>query len=374
MYFKQILDERCGCASYLVASRATGEAVVVDPGLLLDPYQEILRERGFRLRWVVDSHVHADHVSGARRLAAAHPEAELCLHESAPVLYPFRPLRDGDELALGAVRLRVLHTPGHRRELISLLVSNLDRGPDSALLLSADSLLVGDVGRPDFGGGDAAAQFASVRRLLALPEGVALFPGHFEGPCGAGMEGRPSSTVGFERRANPLAALDRAAFVARLSASVPPRPLNMTAIEATNRGAADLAWAMPTASPPIPEIAPADLAAIVAREPHAHLLDVREPAEYARGHLPAAVNLPLADLATRLDEIPRDRPLFLLCQAGGRSLRAARFLAQVGYVHLTNVRGGTAAWQAAGLPLAAETERMDPRFSSPVSRLDSVSA
>jgi len=362
MYFKQILDERHGCASYVVASRETGEAAVVDPGLLLEPYQEVLRERGFRLRWVIDSHVHADHVSGARRLAAAHAGegAELCLHESAAVTYPFRPLREGEELVLGAVRLRVLHTPGHRPELISLLVSNLARDPEPALVLTGDSLLVGDVGRPDFGGGDPAAQFASVRRLLDLPDHVALFPGHFEGPCGAGMEGRPSSTIGFERRSNPLARLDRAAFVDRLLRSIPPRPLNMTAIEATNRGRVDLAWAMPTAAPAVPEVDPAALAAIVDREPAACVLDVREPAEYDRGHLPPAVNLPLADLATRLDEIPRDRPLFLVCQSGARSLKAARFLAQVGYVRVTNVRGGTAAWAAAGLPLAGEPEPVAP--------------
>src|SRR5579883_1647290 len=115
MYFKQILDEHCGCASYVIASRQTHEAAIVDPSIQTEQYDELLREREFTLRYVIDTHVHADHVSGARRLAAAHG-AELCLHESARVTYPFHSLADGDELAVGQLRLRVLHTPGHRPE------------------------------------------------------------------------------------------------------------------------------------------------------------------------------------------------------------------------------------------------------------------
>jgi glyoxylase-like metal-dependent hydrolase (beta-lactamase superfamily II) len=121
MYFKQILDERCGCASYLIASRQSHEAAIVDPALDTEQYDALLREWGFHLRYVIDTHVHADHVSGARRLVAAH-DAALCLHEGARVAYPFRPLRDGEELRLGQRRLRVLHTAGHRPELISLLI------------------------------------------------------------------------------------------------------------------------------------------------------------------------------------------------------------------------------------------------------------
>src|SRR5437588_1986915 len=321
MYFKQFLDERCGCASYLIASRQSHEAAIVDPSVHLDQYEVLLRERGFQLRYLIDTHVHADHVSGARQLAARH-EAEVCLHESAQVTYPFRPLRDGEELELGQLRLRVLHTPGHRAELISILLVNPPRSPEPSMVLTGDSLLVGDVGRPDFGGGDAAAQWESVGRLLRLPDWVAVFPGHFEGPCGKGMCGRPSTTIGFERLFNALARLDRAQFVAALSSGVPARPLNITAIESTNRGVADMPWAMLTTALPVPEV---DLAALEARSADAVVLDVREPEEYAHGHVPGALNLPQAELATRLDELPRDRPLLVLCQAGLRSLRSAQF-------------------------------------------------
>jgi glyoxylase-like metal-dependent hydrolase (beta-lactamase superfamily II)/rhodanese-related sulfurtransferase len=356
MYFKQVLNERCGCASYVIASRKTRDAAIIDPAVETEPYDALLCERDFRLRYVIDTHIHADHVSGARRLAAAH-QAELCLHEAAQVTYPFRPLRDGSELELGQLRLRILHTPGHRPELISILIVNPPRSPEPSMVLTGDSLLVGDVGRPDFGGGDAAAQYDSLARLLRLPDWVAVFPGHFEGPCGKGMCGRPSTTMGFERLYNPLARLDRTQFVARLTQGIPPRPLNMTAIEATNRGLADMPWAMLTASLPVREVGVAELESL---PPEAGLLDVREPEEYAHGHVPGAVNLPQADLATRLAEVPRGRPVYLICQGGFRSLRAAQFLRQQGYEDVVSVKGGTEAWRAAGKPLVQGAACAEP--------------
>ncbi len=360
MYFKQILDERCGCASYLVASRRSHEAAVIDPSTQTEQYEGLLRERNFRLRYVIDTHVHADHVSGARALRVQHG-ADLCMHESAGVAYPFRPLKDGEELPLGQLRLRVLHTPGHRVELISILIINPPRSPEPSMVLTGDSLLVGDVGRPDFGGGDPATQYESLTRLLRLPDWVAVFPGHFEGPCGKGMCGRPSTTIGFERLYNPLARLERGAFVSTLTDGVPARPLNMTAIEATNRGVADMAWAMLTTAPEVREI---DIAALESRSTDALVLDVREPEEYSHGHVPGTTSLPQADLASRLDEVPRDRLVITLCERGTRSYRAAQFLVQMGIDQVTSVKGGTAAWRAAGKPLALGEIRVEkPRIT-----------
>src|SRR5262249_8960717 len=259
-----------------------------------------------------DTHIHADHISGARRLAASQG-AELCLHESARTAYPFHALSDGHELELGPLRLRVLHTPGHRPELISLLIVNPPRSPEPSMVLTGDSLLVGDVGRPDFGGGDAAMQYESLSRLLRLPDWVEVFPGHFEGPCGKGMCGRPSTTIGFERLFNPLARLGRDAFVSTLGENVPARPLNITAIEGTNRGVVALPWAMLTSSPSVQEVDPGALETV---PPDALILDVREPEEYAFGHVPGAVNVPQGDLASRLSEISRDRPVYAICQGG----------------------------------------------------------
>lgn len=344
MYFKQMLDEQCGCASYVIASRQSREAAIVDPAINTEQYEALLATRGFRLRYVIDTHVHADHISGARRLADRY-QAALCLHESAQVTYPFRSLYDDEELALGQLRLRVLHTPGHRPELISLLITNPPRSPEASMVLTGDSLLVGDVGRPDFGGGDAAAQFESVGRLLSLPDWVAVFPGHFEGACGKGMCGRPSTTIGFERRYNALARMERGEFIATLTEGVPARPLNMTAIELTNRGQADLEWAMLTTHPVVREL---NIDTLERSLGHAIVVDVREPEEYAHGHVPGAINLPQADLASRLDELPRNRPVHTICQSGFRSLRSAQFLVQMGFVDVASIRGGVAAWRASG--------------------------
>jgi glyoxylase-like metal-dependent hydrolase (beta-lactamase superfamily II)/rhodanese-related sulfurtransferase len=351
MYFKQFLNERCGCASYVIASRRTHDAAIIDPGLEFEPYEALLRERDFRLQYVIDTHIHADHVSGARTLVDRFG-GQLCLHESAQVAYPFRPLSDGQELELGQLRLRVVHTPGHRPELISILIVNPLRSPEPSMVLTGDSLLVGDVGRPDFGGGDVAAQYDSLTNLLRLPDWVAVFPGHFEGHCGKGMCGRPSTTIGFERLYNPLARLDRREFIDRVGNGVPPRPLNMTAIEATNRGRADMAWAMLTSSPRVREVTVGELRG---RPSDAAVIDVREPEEFAGGHVPGAANLPQADLATRLDEVPRGRPIFVICQGGFRSLRAAQFLAQRGFTDVASVKGGTEAWRVAGGETVSES-------------------
>jgi len=340
MYFKQILDEHCGCASYLIASRQSHKAAIVDPAISIDQYDELLNERGFTLKYVIDTHVHADHVSGGRKLAAKHG-AELCLFETARVTYSFRGLHDGEVLPLGQLELKVVHTPGHRPELISVLVINPPRSAEPSMVLTGDSLLVGDVGRPDFGGGDAGQQYESLSRLLRLPDWVAVFPGHFEGPCGKGMCGRPSTTIGFERLYNPLTRLDRAPFVKLLSSGVPARPLNMLAIEQTNRGAADMPWAMLTTTE---SVADAPVASMADRSPGSVLIDVREPEEYHYGHVPGAANVPQSELASRLREIPRDRPLYVICEGGMRSLKAARFLRQVGYRQVVNVKDGTGAW------------------------------
>jgi glyoxylase-like metal-dependent hydrolase (beta-lactamase superfamily II)/rhodanese-related sulfurtransferase len=357
MYFKQFLDEKVGCASYLIASRQTNEAAIVDPAIVTEPYEELLALRGFKLKYVIDTHVHADHVSGARKLRDMYG-AELCMHESAKVEYPFRGLKDGEELPLGQLCLKIQHTPGHRPELISVLVINPERSPEPSMVMTGDSLLVGDVGRPDFGGGDSQQQYDSVSRLMALPDWVAVFPGHFEGPCGKGMCGRPSTTIGFERLFNPLTQMDREPFVTTLDDGVPARPLNMRAIEATNRGTADAPWAMLTELTEIPDVTIDD---IEARPDRSLLIDVREPEEFCLGHVPGAINLPQSEIASRLDELPRDEAIYVICQSGYRSCRAAQFLAQIGFENMVNVEGGTSAWRDAGKPMERDDEVISGR-------------
>jgi glyoxylase-like metal-dependent hydrolase (beta-lactamase superfamily II)/rhodanese-related sulfurtransferase len=349
MYFKQLLHEDCGCSSYIVGSHHSHEVAVIDPALDIDQYIDTSHGRDFHIRYVIDTHIHADHVSGARALAE-HTGAELCLGAGADVLYPFRALHDGEELPLGNVTLRVMHTPGHRPESISLLVTNNARAEEPSMVITGDTLLVGDVGRPDFGGEEGArALWGSVQRLLALPDWVEVFPAHFEGSCGKGMCGRPSTTIGFERRFNPvLQTTDREEFVRRISTEIPARPLNMEAIVATNRGAADKPWAMPRGG----DVAEVDVHA--ARERLARgalLIDVREAHEYRKFHVPGACLIPQSELADRIDEVPNDREVLVICAGGVRSAKAAAFLKQQGLTNVASVAGGSDGWRDAGLPV-----------------------
>ena len=193
---------------------------------------------GMRIEAVISTHVHADHRSGERELAKR-TGADVYIHRSADVAYPNTPLDDAAELSLGNVVIRALHTPGHTPESIALLVTDRTRSPEPWFVLTGDTLFVGDVGRPDFGGLDAGrALYGSLQRLLALPDDVEVYPAHISGsPCGRAMSGKPSSTIGFERRNNSaLQHRDVDAFVAALFEGLPVKPPGFVDMIATNRG------------------------------------------------------------------------------------------------------------------------------------------
>jgi len=204
---------------------------VVDPQHDIEPYLEAAAQKNMRVTHVVETHVQADHVSGARRLAAA-TGAPILVHESAPVRFPHVGVADGDEHALGNVTLTMWHTPGHTPDGLSILVTDRTRGPEPWFVLTGDTLFSGGVGRPDLRGagqerGLAEQLYDSLRgKLFALPDHLEVFPAHFGGAaCGKGLSGKPGSTIGFERRFNPALQLaSRDAFVDFVLADLPPQP------------------------------------------------------------------------------------------------------------------------------------------------------
>jgi glyoxylase-like metal-dependent hydrolase (beta-lactamase superfamily II) len=213
---------------------------VVDPQQDIAVYLEVAKATGIQIRCVIDTHVHADHISGGRRLAEA-AGAEYVLHAEARTSYNFRGVREGEVFELGNVLIRVLHTPGHTPEHISLLVTDKSRGPEPWFLLSGHTLMVGDLGRTELvarAEEGARALFESVQKLKALPDYLEVYPGAFAGSvCGRSLSGKPSSTIGFERRFNKAFQLDdRDAFVQFMLQNIPAPPPRAEEIRAVNSG------------------------------------------------------------------------------------------------------------------------------------------
>lgn len=326
MLFKQFVDDDLGCASYLVGCEACGEAVVVDPAYAVEQYLDEAVRRDVRIVRVLETHTHADHVSGHGRLALEHG-VPISIHSASEAAYPHGPLEDGQEIDLGNVTLRVIHTPGHRPEHCCFAITDRTRADEPWLLLSGDSLFVGDAARPDLATEaheGAEGLFHSLHRLLELSDGVEVYPGHVAGSlCGKGMSSKGSTTIGFERRFNPaLAPSSIAEFVQRSAAVSTPRPPNMERIVELNRG--------PFLGAPAPfeELADAKTAPV---------LDVRPSADFLAGHVPGAVNVPVSgqSFATKCGFVlDAAQPLVLHAGSHEEAQRAARGLRSVGFLEL----------------------------------------
>jgi hydroxyacylglutathione hydrolase len=213
---------------------------VCDPIEQIEPYLRISKETGMKIRYVIDTHVHADHISGGRRLAEA-AGADYVLHDSAGARFKFRGVKENEELDLGNVRIRVLHTPGHTPEHIALLVTDKTRGPEPWFLLSGHTLMVGDLGRTELATSaeeGARSLFCSVQKLKNLPDYLEVLPGAFSGSvCGRSLSGKPSSTIGFERRFNRAFGIDtEEEFVRHMLENIPSPPANAAKIRAINLG------------------------------------------------------------------------------------------------------------------------------------------
>jgi len=229
-----------GCASYLFGCTSKRELGVVDPHAdLVNEYIDAADSAGARIAQVLDTHVHADHLSSGRELAAR-TGARLRLPEGAPVEYDFDPLRDGEQLTLGNTGVEVISTPGHAWAHACLLVTDTTRSQEPWLIFTGDTLFVGAVGRPDLHGEERelaqALQRSIQDRLLSLPEWIEIHPGHVGGSaCGAGISSNPSSTIGFERRNNPLLSADPDRFVDRVLAQLERAPDEFAEIYEANR-------------------------------------------------------------------------------------------------------------------------------------------
>jgi glyoxylase-like metal-dependent hydrolase (beta-lactamase superfamily II)/rhodanese-related sulfurtransferase len=339
--FQQLLDEDLGCACYLIGDEEAEVAVVVDPPYAVEPLLAAADRQGVRLVRVIETHTHADHVSGHGRLALEHG-LPVSIHPEAGVDYPHDPLGDGEELEVGAVTLRVVHSPGHRPEHCCLVVTDRSRGDEPWLVLTGDSLFVGDVARPDLAVGareGAEGLFRSLQTLMELADGVEVFPGHVAGSlCGKAMSSKPSTTIGFERRFNPaLRFSEIGAFIADAASIVAPKPPNLARIVELNRGP----FLAARATVEELAIAPADT----------QWLDVRTAAEHLAGHRPGAVNVPVSgtSFGTKAGFIlDASRPVTVLAATADEARRAVSGLQAIALHDIT------------GFVLGAGDERTEP--------------
>jgi hydroxyacylglutathione hydrolase len=358
--FRQILHEDLGCASYLVGDGSAGTAAVIDPQWDIAPYMRLSRLRGVRIDHVLETHNHADHVSGHGRLARA-TGAEIHIHELAEAEYPHDPIADGWRLELGSVSIEALHTPGHRPEHTAFLLRDGDRGGAPWAILTGDSLFVGDVARPDLAiepEEGAAGIFRSLHeRLLTLPDEVEVWPGHVGGSMcgGSGMDLKSSSTIGFERATNPALRLtDEQEFVAEAVGSIGARPPMVERIVSLNRGPLIEDLGAPT--PHIPrevEVALAD---------GALLIDARTNEQFDEAHIPGAISASAYDtgFATKVAHVvPAEAELIVVAASDGYEMEATALLASVGLRVRGFLEGGMTAWRSEERPVA-RLELVDP--------------
>jgi len=350
MFFRQVLHEDLGCASYVVADG--GEAAVIDPKWEIEEYLGLAEEHGFEIAHILETHNHADHVSGKGRLAKA-TGATIHVPAAASVEFLHEPLADGDRVTVGNVSITALATPGHRPEHTAYVVADESRGEEPWLVVTGDSLFVGDVARPDLAVDKeegARGLYESLKRLLALGDFAEVWPGHIGGSLcgGAGMSEKPGTTIGFERRFNRLlASKDEETFVRALTGSLAPQPPNFQRIVALNRG--PLLTDAAAVGPLLP-------AAVRARlDAGATLVDGRDPRSYDAAHVPGSINVTMvrAAVGTRAAwVVDPESEVVVTAETDEEARRLALLLEAVGFRRIAGLlAGGVTAWRDAGLPV-----------------------
>ena len=369
MFFRQVLHEDLGCASYVVADG--GEAAVIDPKWDVEDYLRLAEEHGFAITHVLETHNHADHVSGKGRLAQA-TGATIHVPATAGVEFPHEPLADGDRVVVGDISITALATPGHRPEHTAYVVADESRGQEPWLVVTGDSLFVGDVARPDLAVDKeegARGLYESLKRLLALGDFAEVWPGHIGGSLcgGAGMSEKPGTTIGFERRFNRLlASPDEKTFVRSLTSSLAPQPPNFQRIVALNRGP------LLTDATPVDGLLPAAVRARL--EAGATLVDGRDTLEYDAGHVPGSINVTMvrAAVGTRAAwVVDPESEVVVAAETDGEARRLALLLEAVGFRRIAGLlAGGVAAWREAGLPVESTVAIDVPELAARLRRGD----
>ena len=362
MIFERISEPGLSQYAYAVGCQGAKRIAIIDPMRDIDVYIDFARSQGVEITDVLETHIHADYASGARELAER-TGATLRLSaydrgEQFEIAYPHEPVKDGDSIELGGVRLQAMHTPGHTPEHLSWLVFDVHRSPETPMaMLSGDFLFVGSLGRPDLLGPEETDALtrrlhASVQSLASLPDSMEIHPGHGAGSmCGAGMSGRPMSTLGYERITNPMLdpTLSEDEFVERMLANLPPRPAYYTRMKELNsRGPATLG---PISSGPA--ITAEDAKDLIE---HGQLLvDLRSQTDFGRGHVPGSICIGLGKIfstwaAWMLDP---ETPVIIAADSDRDAEAAVRGLVRVGLDRITgHLTGGVQSWIDSGLETA----------------------
>ena len=292
MYFNQISVSGMGCLSYAIGCPRAKTMAIVDPKRDVQDYLNIAREEGMQITHVFNTHLHADHISGDQELRLA-TGADIYIHESAPVEYTHKDIKEGDTFEIGAAKIEVLHTPGHTPNSVSLLVTDKARSEEPQMLLTGDLLFVGDIGRPDLPGAEILDEqvenlYQSLYvKLAGYSDHLEVFPAHGEGSlCGRGMSAKKSSTLGYERRANPMLRFPSfEAFKADVMSAFPVRPKSFSHIIQTNlKGAATL-----DACPIDKSLTTDQFEEMIADG--AVIIDARDSAAFGGFHIPGSINI-----------------------------------------------------------------------------------
>ena len=341
MIFRQIIHDDLGCASYLIGDEKAGHAAVVDPRFEIDEYLELARYFGVSIEHILETHNHADHVSGHGRLAAA-TGARIYIHRQAEPAYEHEPIDDGFELEVGRILIRALHTPGHRPEHTAFTLIDRNRGDEPWAVLTGDTLFVNDVARPDLAIEEregARGIFRSLKgKLLILPDECEVWPAHLGGSmCGGpGMDMKISSTIGFERLHNSALAIEtEAEFVERAVSKLGPQPPNFEAIVELNTGP------LVTEGAQVLPLAPRQVEQ--KRADGALIVDARTDQQFDDAHIAGAVCIPMlnAGFGSKLAWLAhRGQEIVLIGRDDEDGRRAARLAVAVGISSFAGFLGG----------------------------------